>query len=443
MPGAISDIVDVTIQRQTKVVSKRGFGIPLILGSTAWVGADIVREYSTINDVLDDFLSTDPEYLAASALFGQTPAPSTIKIGQKAAAAAQVQTIVFSADIITANTIACTIDGVALAATPFNASNPQTLTDFAATIQAVAGVTTAVSDGAHTITVTAATAGIPVIISGVLVTLGVTQATAVIATTTPNHGPAEDLTEISHVDDDWYLLINTDRTEAFVLQTAFAIESRKKLFITCSDDTDIYDAVSTADIAYILSAANYERTAVIFNETMTDYPDAAWAGRVLPEDPGSATWKFKVLSGITASNLTPTQLTALKNKECNVVTDYLNQSITQEGTVAEGEYLDIMRGTDWLQARIEENVYTLFVNEDKVPYTDAGVTQVKNMIRAPLQQAVDNGLLVSDPMPEVTAPLVANVSSTDKGNRLLPDVEFTAQYAGAIHKVEIDGVVTV
>jgi len=445
MAGAISDIVDVSIERGTKKVSQRGFGIPLILGVNGVYTAERIREYSTILGVADDFLSTDEEYKAANAMFSQTPSPTTIKIGIKDGDVAQVQTLTFVAEFVAANVINMTIDNVAMAPVTWNATHDQTMTDLATAMQLAPGVATATvtgGAGSKVITVTAALAGVPVVITEILVTLGATQTTGVMATTVDNHGPVEDLNEISEFDDDWYMLVNTDRTAAIVLETAVAIEARVKMFITSSSAVAIYDAASTTDIAYLLSAANYERTIMLFNEDNDDWADAAWAGRVLPEDPGSATWKFKVLSGITASPLTQTQLTAVLNKECNVVTDYLGQSITHEGVVTEGEFIDIIRGTDWLRARIEESVYQLFVNEDKVPYTDAGVSQVKNRVEPMLQEGISNGLIAESPAPTVTAPLVADISSTNKANRYLPDTVFTATYAGAIHKNEIDGTVT-
>lgn len=94
----------------------------------------------------------------------------------------QQQTLVFSADIIVGNSIAGTVNNVALTATPFNVTNAGTLTDLAAKIAAVAGVLSAVSDGVHTITVTADDDTV-VTLTGFLVTGGASQATAVITQT--------------------------------------------------------------------------------------------------------------------------------------------------------------------------------------------------------------------------------------------------------------------
>jgi hypothetical protein len=44
---------------------------------------------------------------------------------------------------------------------------------------------------------------------------------------------------------------------------------------------------------------------------------------------------------------------------------------------------------------------------------------------------------------EVSAPDVADVSTTDRANRILPDVTFSCRLAGAFHFVEIAGTVSV
>lgn len=74
--------------------------------------------------------------------------------------------------------------------------------------------------------------------------------------------------------------------------------------------------------------------------------------------------------------------------------------------------------------------------------TDSGIASIKNVLKAQLQQGVDRGVLASDPAPVVTAPRAADVSPVDKANRLLPDVKFQATIAGAVHAVQIRGIVS-
>ncbi len=109
------------------------------------------------------------------------------------------------------------------------------------------------------------------------------------------------------------------------------------------------------------------------------------------------------------------------------------------GWVGSGEYIDIIRGVDWSEARIQELIYQVLINNIKVPFTDDGIQAVDSQLKAALQEGIDVGLYASY---ETTVPLAADVSATDKGNRLLPDVEFVAILAGAINKVQVNGIVS-
>ena len=443
MTADISNIVSVTISRETAAVSQEGFGTMLILGENATF-AERVREYSDIDEVADDFATSDDEYLAAQAAFSQTPSPETVKIGRRELVA-QVQVITFDADFVTGNTIDLDIDGTPITQVAFTSDHATTIGALATEIQSSAVIATAVAnDVARTVTITAQTEGVPFVLSDITVAGGASQAGSSVETTVEHIAAVtDDLTAVSEEDDDWYGLILTSRTQSEVESAAAYIEAKRKIFVTCSSDTDILDSTKTVDVAYVLSAANYERTAVIYNETPTDFPDAAWMGRCFPEDPGSITWKFKTLSGITASDLTSTQRSAALTKNANLFTEIGGKDIMEEGVMASGEFIDVMRGVDYIRARMEEGVYSRLANADKIPYTNAGIAIIEAEIRKVLTNAETLKIIAADPAYEVNVPKVSEVSQTDKANRHLPDMTFEATLAGAVHKVTISGTVTV
>jgi hypothetical protein len=171
---------------------------------------------------------------------------------------------------------------------------------------------------------------------------------------------------------------------------------------------------------------------------------SAHVGLMAPKNPGSATWKFKNLSGIGADELNDTDRTNLRDKNVNFYEEVAGVSIiSSEGVVASGEYIDIMRGTDWIQARIEESVYQTLIDNEKVPYTDKGISAIQNKIEGVLEDAITQGILTSDPAPQVIVPLAAEVDKADKGIRLLDGIEFTGFYAGAVHKVRMSGTLSI
>ena len=84
MPN-LSQIISVQISRQTKGVTQKGFGTPMILGSSNKMGSDLIRTYQDMAGVAADFASTDLEYIAANSIFSQSQTPDKIKIGYKPA----------------------------------------------------------------------------------------------------------------------------------------------------------------------------------------------------------------------------------------------------------------------------------------------------------------------------------------------------------------------
>lgn len=67
--------VDVQITRETKPISEKGFGLPLILGTT---GDHPYKIYREIEDVAADYEEISKEYKLASRMFGQNPRPAEI-----------------------------------------------------------------------------------------------------------------------------------------------------------------------------------------------------------------------------------------------------------------------------------------------------------------------------------------------------------------------------
>lgn len=258
------------------------------------------------------------------------------------------------------------------------------------------------------------------------------------------------LNKVLAYDSDWYALsADTSAADADILALAAIIETQKKIFVAQSTDNTIFSN-STSDIAYLLKTAGYDRTALICKkDPVTDHPDAAWVGGMLPRDPGSATWKFKQLAGVAVDSITEAEKAfALRNeagtgKNANTYTTVGGVGITEEGSMASGEFIDVIQGVDYITARIKERVYFQMVNLPKIPYTNAGVAIIVNEINAVLQNAIGIGILRADPAPTISVPDVQDIDPIDRGNRFLPDVKFQAQLAGAIHKTKIMGVVTV
>lgn len=262
---------------------------------------------------------------------------------------------------------------------------------------------------------------------------------------------AENLAAIQAEDDSWYGIAADQALAGLIDGTsgdpglAAWTESAKRLLFVWSSDADILDPSEDADIASALKAKNYDRSATLYHATPSagaDYPDSAWMGEGFPYEPGSSTWAYKTLKGIAADNITATAEGALKDKNCNWYSVVGGVSITQQGKVASGEYIDVIIGTDWIEARLREAVYSALVNQRKLPYDDSGIAAVEGLVRGVLNDAAGKGIIQRDSI-QVSVPKYADIPQADRIARHLPDVKFSALYLGAIHSVRIDGTLSV
>ena len=268
---------------------------------------------------------------------------------------------------------------------------------------------------------------------------------------TPFADIAAELNDIMEQSNLWYGISLCTQDPAVILAAAAYVETQLKIYIADSAQSTIPTAGS-GDVLSQLKALGYKRTALMYSketDVAEEGPSAAWLGGQLPQTPGSSTWKFKQLVGITPSTLTETEsnyvigLPGTPQKNGNIYQVVGGVPITQEGWMVGGQFIDITVGLDWLESRMKENVYSLLVQAPKVPYTDQGISIIVNGVRQTLAQGVATGLIDGNSDITVTAPSVQDIPQADRANRILPDVKFSCRLAGAIHFVVIEGTVSV
>jgi hypothetical protein len=432
--ASIETVVKVNITKGTRQVPVAGFGIGMILATfNNW--SDRFRVYGSFDDLAIDFQSSDDVYKAGLAYFGQSVQPTSLVVGRRLAPVAQIVTVTPNVSSQQVQHFIQTINGIIFDFT----------SDSSPTAAEVVTGLTALINANLTLGVTA-TGSTTLILTSNLAGQGFTHAESAnlaAVTTMPNHGVAEDINDIQQLNDNWYALILLDHTAADVLEAAAYIETQKKIFGTSSQDSNVI-GVSTTDIASKLHALSYARTWVMYSGVAdTVWPEAAWMGRVLPDGVGSSTWKFKALAGVVSDQLSGTAISNAQGKSCNIYTPVGGLDITEEGVMASGEYIDVTRFIDWLVSTMETNVYSLLVNNEKIPFTNKGIATVENAVLQTLQEGLDNGGVSPDPAPTVTVPDILAVPTQDKAARTLNGVVFTCTLAGAIHKVNIQGFVSV
>ena len=240
-------------------------------------------------------------------------------------------------------------------------------------------------------------------------------------------------------------------------------EANSRLAIITSNDAKLKDKADTTNIA-ARHKGDIRRTAIIYHEDATKYPDFALAATLGTYDfdlaDSAFTAMFKDLEGIPVSNLpggdvdTITGQTAgeeIDKADGHVTNVYVNvggENIVLPGTtLTPNTFIDEIVEADWLKARCEEAVLRRFVVNRKIGYDDAGFEIIAQALREVGEAGRRAGLIAEDRNPttgdyesswQVIVPAVTDATATQRQNRISP--QFTIRYrkSGVIQFANID-----
>jgi hypothetical protein len=424
----LTDIIEINISRETAAVAQTNFNVPLFVSAHTKF-AERARSYSSLAAVGEDFEPTDSAYIAAQKLFGQALTPARIKIGRR----------LVPSSTVNVSTVATGPYTLTINDTPFSyvASGSDTAILIAAGLKTAYNVTPITG-----VTVTDNLDGSLTVASAIGYSLKVS--TNMSQANSPSvESWATTINEITLVDNTWYAVMIESHLEADILTVAAQIEGMKKVFATSSQASAV-KTTGTTDIFSQLKALAYQRTFGIYSATAdTEFPEAAWVGYQLQEQPGSNTWAYKALSGVTVSVLSDTESTNVHNKSATTYETVGGLRSTIGAKMFGGEWIDVMIFVDWLEQRMKERLWSRMANSKKIPYTSAGTAIIEAEIRAQLNDGIRVGGLANSPSPTVSVPDVLSVSQVARANRIFEGITFEARLAGAIHFVKIAGTVTV
>lgn len=446
----LSNHVTLSISQDSAGIAKAGFGVGLFLSpyaSAVFASGELTREYSSLDAVAEDFaVTTSPEYLAASAFFSQNPKPTRLKIGAQALKPSIAYT--FTPVVRDSHTYTLTVGGKGFVTTQISFTSGVSTT---ATLicnglrTALAALTgeNCTGTGTTTLIITATTAGDWFHVQ--------TDTIADWSTNSCTHadpGVATDLAAIKLYDDAWYCLLTCDPGNASILAASAWIETQKKISLPEVAELQARTtAITNSDTLDDLHTLGYARTAGVYHPTPSSMNAVRWAATRLWTEPGAESWKYAQPVGIASFSQTDTHRTNLVNRKANFLETVAGKVVMVEGTTADGDYVDVTRGLDWLDDDMATSVFGALVAAGlagtKIPFTDEGIAVIEAQMKASLRRAVKKGILAKSPAPTVTVPKAADVSAEDKAARRLPDCKFTGTLAGAIHKVAIAGTVSV
>lgn len=179
--------------------------------------------------------------------------------------------------------------------------------------------------------------------------------------------------------------------------------------------------------------------------SLSEPMDAALVGACASLTVGSITWKFKELHDVSPEDLTAGQVTAITAAHCIAYANVHGRAQTTEGAVLSGEYIDEIHGEIWVKNNLEANLESLLQSNPKVPYDATGIAMIQGVVTSTLQTATDQGIVLLNDNGKgdftvSTTPRSAQ-SSTDLSSRHYSGCKFRYTPSGAVHTVEVNGVV--
>lgn len=443
-------IVNVDITLNTAGTTREGFGLPLFLASTDNF-EERVRGYTSLTEVAEDFDENSAAYKAAKQLWSQTPKVTQLYIGRRA-----MQYTVSIPDSVTESadySLTVAVRGGVSQPFQYTSQSEDTAEKVLQQLKTQIEAEPSVKD-LVTVNVTGAGGSATMVITKAgdndFVKVTTTAQTVSIASTTADTASTA-LAAIEAYSTDWYFIAAEDRTQQFVLAMASEIQARKKIFFTANSDVAALQGTELAsanDVPAQLAKSQYTRTVCLWHHTAAeDYPEMAYIAYGAPYDAGSIAWGNAQLTGVAASlqpsnqrPLTSIQKSALDARHCNFIDLDGGVPVVRRGITSGGEWIDIIRGVDWLESDLKTSLRDLLINQKggKITYDDTGITRIRQVIETSLQRAVNRNFLSSY---TVNVPKASQVALADKKARILKDVTFAGILAGAILDVDLKGTV--
>lgn len=269
---------------------------------------------------------------------------------------------------------------------------------------------------------------------------------------------------IAAYDSEWYwLCIEQPMRDTAQLDGLIEwVEARPKLALIDTNDAGHETVGNTTSIS-ARHKGTVERTATFYHTDAAEYAGFALAAslgtRNFDEADSAYTAKYKRLRSVTPidkgsaavqsiTGFTP----ALGQSEAaghmaNTYVDIGGRDFTIEGsTLTPNVFIDEIHSTDWIIARTEEETLGILLNNDRIPFTDAGMEQLASGARTVMNQAIRAGLIASDvdeegnysPAIVFEIPSVFSVPASQRKNRIAPPIKVTFRYSGAVHYTTIN-----
>lgn len=214
-------------------------------------------------------------------------------------------------------------------------------------------------------------------------------------------------------------------------------------------DGKLYFAGLETDDDTVITTTGLRRTVLFYCDATEDVPVpvAALVGEIAGRTAGSFTYKNLILKGVAAQDLTDTEVATIHAKGGITFIAKAGDNVTSEGKLAGGEYIDIIDSEDYIIQQLTYKTQKVLNSVAKVPYDNNGIAMLESIAQDVLQDAFNNGMIATNangsPAYSVNYALREDTKEADRAKRVYLGGGFTFALAGAIHEVEINGMITV
>ena len=459
----LSDVVSINLSIANPINLQTGFQTGLITGFSNRLASDVPVAFITgitsqANGLASlaalGFLTSDPEYLAATSYLAQTPTPTSMAVGKRNTKVAQISTLTVNTATVGHVYTASLYGQVAT----YTAIGGDTTTTIAAALVTALEALTVPAYSAATIANSSAVITITATNAGVNLNFSNSDALMTGATGTPAVGLFQDLATIVGYSsgtgtnaisgNNFVMFSNTGENDVDIWAgNSFALANQKIQIAKndesgCLNGTDmVYNAinalgsVSGTMMNYFGAANGYAQ-----------YADAALMGLYVTQNPGSFSTNLKTLSGITPDgSISETQITALKTANINFYTTMGTQPFFINGKMSDGNPVDVYYGLYAFNQQVQVAILTAMSALPKFPYNDAGLTIISDAINQVAALFAGPAYNFFSPNPTtgitytITMPTLISVSQASRKAGTLTGIVFNGYLAADVLQATITG----
>jgi len=473
--ATIVDHIDFQAILQTAVAPRKTFGVQLLLVDDTQIPVDLRLLYTTPTAWDDDFTLGSIPYEYAEVFFAQALVPDTLMLGRWVSAASNPLFVcgpAYEKDYaiwaaVTDGEFAVTDGTNTDDVGPCNFTGVTELSQILPILNAaLAAVAVPTVTGLNTFAFEldsvgrlvlrssqtgASAASISITVHGTALGTDLSAAFMDATNGTSVAGldaeePEEALQAISAIDDSYFNIHIRGANDTQQEALADYVETQEKLLDVVTVDPNAILPASVDDLPYNMKAKNLKRTLCIYHEHTDEFPDAAAAGRFLPEKEGTFQFEWQDLAKVSDSGLlsplSETARTALKDKNCSHIERISPVTFLYNGLTSGGIEKRIMLGRDWFVARNREDIFTNQINTKLAAFDNITLTALEEIIRKNGTEAITRRILVDTPERPflVTLPDADDIDAAERATHEFVELEAFSGYLNvAIHDYRIVG----